>query len=147
MSFRAANQPAVYKMIEDTGLATPVCLLDWINMSSASDIESSDSLESLVNAIYRTAPSCSSFSNVKHNVDICKEFNLDGAICFYPFSCRPYAINPLMIKKSLQEELKIPAIDLEYGGYDPREYTAGQMKTRVETFAELVKMRKAAQSG
>jgi benzoyl-CoA reductase/2-hydroxyglutaryl-CoA dehydratase subunit BcrC/BadD/HgdB len=90
---------------------------------------------------------CSSYSNIRHNVEICRAQNVDGAICFFPFSCRPYSINPLMIRQAIQEELGIPALVMEFGGYDPREYTAGQLRTRVEAFAEMVKMSKAAKVG
>jgi hypothetical protein len=147
MSFRISNQPAVYKMIEEAGLAVPMCLLDWVDLTSVGGPEFTNPLESLVNLIYRSAAVCSSYANIRHNVEICRANNVDGAICFYPFSCRPYTINPLMIRQAIQEELGIPALVMEFGGYDPREYTAGQLRTRVEAFAEMVNMSRAAKVG
>jgi benzoyl-CoA reductase/2-hydroxyglutaryl-CoA dehydratase subunit BcrC/BadD/HgdB len=52
-----------------------------------------------------------------------------------------------MVAKAIKEELGIPAITLEYGGYDCRDYPAGALRTRVETFAELLRMRKASKEG
>jgi len=52
-----------------------------------------------------------------------------------------------MVVKAIKEELGIPAITLEYGGYDSRDYPAGALRTRIETLAELLRMRKASQGG
>ncbi|MFH1026331.1 MAG: 2-hydroxyacyl-CoA dehydratase family protein, partial [Nitrospirota bacterium] len=70
-------------------------------------------------------------------------WKVDGAILCYPYSCRPYTIPPLMSKKALKDRLGIPVLVLEGDAYDTRNYSAGQLRTRVETFAELLKMRKA----
>ena len=140
---RCALQPDIWKMVEDVGLATPVCLLDWMPPTNYDKDKFADRMERLVAGIYNATPVCHSAANIRYDVEACRLFNVDGAIIVYPFSCRAYAINPLMVKKAIKDELGIPAIVLEFGGYDAREYTTGMLRTRVETFAELVKMRKA----
>ncbi|MFC2027290.1 2-hydroxyacyl-CoA dehydratase [Chloroflexota bacterium] len=140
ITFRHANQPQVYKTIQDMGLATPICMLDWLPPRPEGEAQFSEPIHRIVQAIYRSAPVCSSFSNVRYNVEVCKAHKVNGIIIFFPFSCRPFAINPLMIRQAIQNELGIPAIVMEYGGYDYRDYPAEQMKTRIETFAELVKV-------
>ncbi|UCF83046.1 MAG: 2-hydroxyacyl-CoA dehydratase [Desulfobacteraceae bacterium] len=44
-----------------------------------------------------------------------------------------------MVKDALKKEVKIPALVLEGDVYDPRYYTKEQLRTRIESFAELVK--------
>ena len=51
-----------------------------------------------------------------------------------------------MAKKAIGEKLGIPVMVLEADCYDTRNYSAGQLKTKIETFAEMLKARKAAKS-
>lgn len=139
ITFRHANQPQMYKMIQDLDMATPICMLDWLPPRPEGEAQFSEPTRRIVQAIYRSAPVCSSFSNVRYNVEVCKAHKVNGIIIFYPFSCRPFAINPMMIHRAVQNELSIPSMIVEYGGYDYRDYPAEQMMTRIETFAELVK--------
>lgn len=55
------------------------------------------------------------------------------------YSCRPFATDALMVKDALKKELGIPVLVLEADIYDPRFYTREQLRTRLESFAELVK--------
>jgi len=126
-------------MIEEVGLAVPVALLDYLEPDEDPGTYK-DLMEIIAKSVYRNAPPCTSYSNIRYNVNSCKEYNLDGAIEFYPLGCRPYSIPPLMIKQQISDELGIPSIVLEWGGYDPRDYPAGQFRSRMETFAETVKM-------
>lgn len=146
LATRPAINPAVWKMVEEIGLATPVCLLDWIPPSTYDKSKYTDRMEALIAGIYRVSPVCSSSANIRYDVSICKNYNVDGAVIMYPFSCRSYAINPLMIKKAIKDQLGIPAIAIEFGGYDTREYPAAMLRTRMEAFAELVMMNKAAKA-
>ena len=139
LAFRFPAQPDVYKMIEEVGLAVPVALLDYLEPDEDPSTYN-DLMEIIAKSVYRNAPPCTSYSNIRYNVNSCKEYDLDGAIEFYPLGCRPYSIPPLMIKQQISDELGIPSIVLEWGGYDPRDYPAGQFKSRMETFAETVKM-------
>lgn len=75
---------------------------------------------------------------------ICKEWNLDGAILSFQLSCRGFATGPHKAKDLITKELGIPALILECEASDIREYSAESMRTRVETFAEVVKAHKAA---
>ncbi len=97
-------------------------------------------MEIIGNSVYGNARRCTAYSNIRYNVNSCKAFDLDGAIEFYPLGCRPYSITPLMIRKAISDELGIPSIVLEWGGYDPRDYPAEQFRSRMETFAETVRI-------
>jgi len=64
----------------------------------------------------------------------------------YPFSCRPIALHLLTAKKDIEEELGIPVWALEGDYYDTRSYSAEALRTREETFAEMLRASKAAAS-
>jgi benzoyl-CoA reductase/2-hydroxyglutaryl-CoA dehydratase subunit BcrC/BadD/HgdB len=82
---------------------------------------------------------------VGYETTVAEYYNVDGVIQGYPKACR-LASAPFLMRDKISEKLDIPVLTLEYDGYDNREYTAGQLKTRVETFAEMLKMRKAAKA-
>jgi benzoyl-CoA reductase/2-hydroxyglutaryl-CoA dehydratase subunit BcrC/BadD/HgdB len=44
-----------------------------------------------------------------------------------------------MVKKQIEEQFGIPVMVMEGDIYDSRNYTAEQMRTRVETFAEMLR--------
>lgn len=48
-----------------------------------------------------------------------------------------------MVKKEIEEKLRIPVLNLEWDLYDTRDYSAGALRTRVETFAEMLRANKA----
>jgi benzoyl-CoA reductase/2-hydroxyglutaryl-CoA dehydratase subunit BcrC/BadD/HgdB len=47
-----------------------------------------------------------------------------------------------MAKNALQASLDIPVLVVEADPFDTRNYSVGQLKTRIESFAEVVKMDK-----
>jgi benzoyl-CoA reductase/2-hydroxyglutaryl-CoA dehydratase subunit BcrC/BadD/HgdB len=51
-----------------------------------------------------------------------------------------------MGKKALREKLDIPILVVEGDSYDTRNYSAGQLRTRIESFAEILKMKNAAKA-
>jgi benzoyl-CoA reductase/2-hydroxyglutaryl-CoA dehydratase subunit BcrC/BadD/HgdB len=70
--------------------------------------------------------------------------NVEGVILFRHYSCRQYSIFPIKAKEVIEEELGIPVLLLEGDYCDFRSYTSKQMRTRLETFAEMVKYNHAA---
>jgi benzoyl-CoA reductase/2-hydroxyglutaryl-CoA dehydratase subunit BcrC/BadD/HgdB len=52
----------------------------------------------------------------------------------------------MITKRTIEKELGIPVLVLEGDCYDTRNYSAGQLRTRVETFAELLRAAKAAKT-
>ncbi|MBN2239484.1 MAG: 2-hydroxyacyl-CoA dehydratase [Dehalococcoidales bacterium] len=68
--------------------------------------------------------------------------NVEGVILFRHYSCRQYSIFPIKAKEMIEEELGVPVLLLEGDYCDFRSYTTPQMRTRLETFAEMVKNNK-----
>jgi len=70
--------------------------------------------------------------------------HVDGVIWNYIFNCRPLAILSHLLKQYIEKEYGIPVLALEMDMYDSRSYSASALRTRVETFAELMRSNKAA---
>ncbi|MFP4641608.1 MAG: 2-hydroxyacyl-CoA dehydratase [Dehalococcoidia bacterium] len=71
-----------------------------------------------------------------------KVMNLDGFIMTYPYNCRPAATTSHVAKKSLEEKTGLPVLSLEVDLFDSRAYSADSLRTKVETFAEMLKAKK-----
>ena len=143
-ALRVAVDPAILKMVEGTGLAPSIIFVDWlIPQIERQKTRSVATPEKVMEGLYRRGPLCSASGCVDYIVEYCKDWKVDGAIICYPYSCRPYTIPPLMVKRAITERLGIPAMVLEGDAYDSRQYSAGALRTRVEAFAEVLKMTKA----
>ena len=77
---------------------------------------------------------------------ICPEWDLDGAILNYPIGCRDLCTSPMKTQDVITKELGIPILLLETDHIDNRSYSAEAMRSRVEAFAEMLKVAKAAKS-
>ena len=71
---------------------------------------------------------------------IVKKYKLDGVLLDVTYTCRVGAADSQIMKNFIEKELGIPALIMEHDVYDPRFFTAGQVRTRIETFAEQVKV-------
>jgi hypothetical protein len=85
----------------------------------------------------------SSYAGVARGPETLMALNPDGVISSYLFSCRPVAMTSHLYKLAA-EETGIPHLSLEIDLYDSRNYSAEALRTKVETFAELLRARKAA---
>jgi len=62
---------------------------------------------------------------------------------YYPYSRRLAGLAQPVLKKTISEKLGIPVLFLEGDLYDSRNCSAEQLRTRVESFAEMLKIAKA----
>jgi hypothetical protein len=86
----------------------------------------------------------SSLAYILQLLEAVKLWKVEGVIFFRHYSCRQYSIFPIRAKEIIEEELGIPVLSLEGDYCDFRSYNIQQMRTRLETFAEMVKSGKAA---
>ncbi len=142
------TDPGIMHMIEDSGLAISLTSLASISDAMAMSFAG----EHYTTFEDRAADQLLSFGlyhSVNGLIQRCKELSknwqVDGFINLYPFSCRPLALSPLIAKKDIEEDLGIPVLALEGDYYDTRNYSAEALKTRVETFAEMLRASKAAE--
>ena len=137
--------PSITRMIEETGLAIRIQIPFWLShwvVRKHPYTEWPDMIG--VGPCLDIPHSCQ--AHVAINVENCRHFNVDGAIDFYPYSCREWVPTVMMTKKTIEKELGIPVLVLEGDCYDTRSYNASQLRTRVETFAELLRAGKAARA-
>lgn len=72
----------------------------------------------------------------------CRDWNVDGALWTWALHCRPFVLTGFIFKKAIEEELGIPVLSLELDWFDNRTYSVEALRTRVETFAQLLIARK-----
>jgi predicted nucleotide-binding protein (sugar kinase/HSP70/actin superfamily) len=82
----------------------------------------------------------------KKAAQVAKELNVDGFIWGYLFNCRPLALTSHLLKQVVEKETGIPTLSLEMDMYDSRSYSAASLKTRVETFSDLLRAKKMSPS-
>jgi benzoyl-CoA reductase/2-hydroxyglutaryl-CoA dehydratase subunit BcrC/BadD/HgdB len=68
-----------------------------------------------------------------------KDYSLDGMVWNYINNCRPLAITSHLGKTWLEETTGLPTLSLEVNYYDSRHLSLGNLKTRLEAFAEMLR--------
>ena len=146
LSIHQSTDPSFLHMVESLGLAIPVSAFLWVAPweRAKSEVTSFEEKTALIQMRKGLAHSTSGWLQLYK--ECCRAFDADGFLLFYLFSCRPFAIAPLIMKKSIEDELGIPVLALEGDAYDTRDYSTEALRTRVETFAEMLKMSKAAKA-
>jgi benzoyl-CoA reductase/2-hydroxyglutaryl-CoA dehydratase subunit BcrC/BadD/HgdB len=72
---------------------------------------------------------------LNHIVQMCKEYRADGVIHFGLQFCQPYLMEAIPVEKALESKnIPVLRIETDYSMED-----AGQLKTRVEAFVEMLK--------
>jgi benzoyl-CoA reductase/2-hydroxyglutaryl-CoA dehydratase subunit BcrC/BadD/HgdB len=67
-----------------------------------------------------------------------REYRIDGVILHENLSCRPSSTGMIDLKNAIQEDCGIPVLILQCDMNDPRAYSDAQMKTRIESFIEVM---------
>ena len=86
----------------------------------------------------------SSHRMVKLMEAVVSSLNVDGFIWGYTYNCRPMAQTSHFLIKWVRENTGTPVLSIETDHFDSRSYSTAALRTRVETFAELLRARKAA---
>jgi benzoyl-CoA reductase/2-hydroxyglutaryl-CoA dehydratase subunit BcrC/BadD/HgdB len=66
------------------------------------------------------------------------EFSIDGVILHSDRSCKPYSLGQIDQRRTLAEELGVPALLLDADHNDPRVFAEEQANTRLEAFVEMM---------
>jgi hypothetical protein len=150
-SIGVVTDPSQIYMVEKAGvnltnLFYQFWLPHWMSPPTDYPTEYRGFGEKVAYAVQKAGPFCSVWGNlqiIKDYVDACK---LDGMIYCHAYSCKGYTIPALVIKKEIEKDFGIPVMVMEGDIYDSRNYSAEQMRTRVETFAEMLREMKRAAS-
>jgi benzoyl-CoA reductase/2-hydroxyglutaryl-CoA dehydratase subunit BcrC/BadD/HgdB len=141
------HDPAFGKMIEDLGLAA--CVTASVATPGGAQPSAYTSLwENVADLNLRArGANYSSLAYILQLKELAGLWQVDGIVFFRHYSCRQYSIFPLKAKEVIEEELAIPVMLLEGDYCDFRSYNTLQMRTKLETFAEILKTRKAVRQG
>jgi hypothetical protein len=142
-SWAHTSDPRILDLIEKNGIAVPV------TSHSAVKVTSLGWKDKQFNSVYEKIGTSALSRGVRHSiisvgqefVRLVKDYKVDGTIDAYHHSDRPACVFGPIVKQALDNE-NLPALLLEYDLYDTRTYTAESMKTKIETFAQILKMKK-----
>ncbi|MBW2283224.1 MAG: 2-hydroxyacyl-CoA dehydratase [Deltaproteobacteria bacterium] len=77
-------------------------------------------------------------SMIQSMVDNCINYDITGGVLAYLLTCRPVYLPVLEIRRALEERLGIPSVLVECDLVDERTYSEGQVRTRMDAFAEQI---------
>lgn len=147
-TFRYAADMQVIKLIEnELDLAIPVCWMDvfppdcFLAPSNCCDDPSDWIMYEILSRFITMGDNMGTLKSWDY---VAQNYKLDGIIHFLPMFCRPYAMPAMMGKNYIQKTTGgLPYLLMEMDTMDTRYYNAGQARTRLESFAEVVRMNKA----
>lgn len=136
------------KSIEEFGLAIPIMFFDSLHPNQLTPTKfPDDPLAQAIEGVFKMPKMGDNSATLEFWKWMAESHKVDGVIHIYASSCRPWCTPALMGKKFVQEKLQgMPYILLEGDIFDTRNYSAGQIKTRLESFAEMLMMNKSGQN-
>lgn len=144
ISFGHMSDPRVTGLVEDSGLAVPLTLVLNAIAGPPAEPEMNYPSPGEMVAAHELAGGFfhSTYGINKRMEEALEVMKLDGFIANYIYCCRPSALQSHITKDYLEEKTGVPVLSLEQDIYDSSAYTADSMRTRVETFAEMLRDRK-----
>jgi benzoyl-CoA reductase/2-hydroxyglutaryl-CoA dehydratase subunit BcrC/BadD/HgdB len=141
------SDPSIEHLYEEAGLADAAMLFSLpVSLTDQAETKYQTMGEVLAEREMRLGWYHSNFGFAKRAEQIIKkvseEFNIDGVIWNYTYNCRPMAQTSHFAKKWLEEKTGLPILSLEMDYYDNRYYGTGALRTKVETFAQMLRSRK-----
>lgn len=136
--------PATVRMFEECGLAMRGPLVYHMPPLQRAESKFTTFEERSVEAIlrrglYHSTPGCIAVLE-----DSINALNPDALLWYYHFGCRASCPQAIIIKKSIEDDLRIPVLLLEGDVFDERSYSAEVLRTKVESFADMLRGRKSA---
>lgn len=138
------SDASITRMIEDAGLANCATLFSSPPPKAKSKTTYKTLGETIAEREMRVGFFHSSYGFVQRTAKAIEDFNLDGIIWNYIYNCRPLAITSHFLRKWVDENIGIPTLPLETDNFDSRTYSAEALRTRVETFADMLRAKKAS---
>ena len=135
--------PPIQTLPEQLGLAVPVTAFSLKSPGEPTESYPTVWEEIADSLLRRRGAHHSSLSEIKQVKEIAQDNNVDGVIVSHIVGCRQTNSWPLKAKEMIEKEMNIPVLVLEVDLCDDRDYSAQQMRTRMETFAQIVKTAKA----
>ncbi len=136
--------PRVTRLIEESGLAVPLTFIlgSWGGMKVKPRGGYTTPGEIIADYELAAGYYFGTEGQVKIYEKAADFMKLDGYIAQYLYNCRPVATISHIQKKYLEEKTGLPVLSLEIDNFDSRAYSAESLRTKVETFAEMLKAKK-----
>jgi len=143
-SIAGLTDPSIISMVEQTGMNVTNIFFQLYPPRALYRTEYKGFGHKVAMSYQKGGPFVGSFGLIEFVKDYVNMCNLDGVIYSFSYSCKGYSTPAQMVKKDVEKEFGIPTLVLEGDIYDSRNYSAEQMRTRVETFAEILREAKRA---
>ena len=137
------TDPAINAMVEEIGLAPVVAPFFWVHPKDLTKTPY-EGFEKTAVAFMRMGIMHSTSGLIFRLAECIRYFNLDGMIWNGMYSCRPTGGPAPIIKKLIEEQTGVPVLIIETDQMDSRDTPAEALRTRIETFAEMLRLRKAS---
>jgi hypothetical protein len=137
------SDPSLMHMMEGCGLSIPTTTFVYTATSARKPLDYISG-ETLAETEMGRGSFHSTYGLIKRATEAVRASRVDGLIWNYIYNCRPIALSSHLAKQFVEEETGVPVLSLEMDMYDSRAYSAEALRTRVETFAEMLRARKAA---
>jgi len=138
------SDPTIIHMIENAGLAMAATLVTVPPPKVAQPTTYTTMGEIQAEREMQIGVYHSAYGIVRRCAEAIKVLDMDGILWGYIYNCRPLAQTSHYLKKWVEDNTGVPVLSLEMDMYDSRSYSAGALRTRVETFAEMLRARKAS---
>ena len=140
------SDPRVTRLPEDVGLAVPLSMVLATAVGEKARPTGTYSTPGEIVANFELANGFfhGTDGGIKLFESGTRVIKLDGFIANYLYACRPSSLWSHTEKKYLEETTGLPVLALEFDGFDSRSYSADSLRTKVETFAHMLRERKRA---
>jgi benzoyl-CoA reductase/2-hydroxyglutaryl-CoA dehydratase subunit BcrC/BadD/HgdB len=133
--------PSIVRMIENTGLSIPYTSLA-ATMSKYYKVASSVRGSELAEQEMARGTFHSVYGFVKRMEETMRTTKVEGLIWNYVLHCRPMSLPSHLMKQVIEKETGIPVLAIEFDLVDNRTINANSLRTKVETFAEILRARR-----
>ena len=136
------TDPAINAMVEESGLAPVVAPFFWVHPK---DMTKTDyhGFEKTAQSFMRMGMTHSVSGLIFRTVEVIKHFDLEGIVWNGMYACRPVGGFPQIVKKEIEEQTGVPVLTVETDQMDTRDTPMELLRTRIETYAETLRIRKA----
>ncbi|MBN2242156.1 MAG: 2-hydroxyacyl-CoA dehydratase [Acidobacteria bacterium] len=138
------SDPAVTRLYEDAGLAVPLTYILASRGGVAVKPRGNYGTPGEIIAEYEMTGGYyhGTEAQIRLYEKAAELMKLDGFVAQYLYNCRPVATISHIQKKYLEEKTGLPVLSLEIDNFDSRAYSADSLRTKVETFAEMLRAKK-----
>lgn len=112
-------------------------VFEEVNYVYWEDMNPKEPFKSIAKKLLSNPPMDFSKKWLTYTVDLVRDYNIDGIVEFAHWGCRYLTANTQIVKDELQSK-NIPILVIDGDCIDRRDYSDGQVKTRIDAFIEIL---------